>query len=154
MRKVLALLCVMTLFAALAGVLGCGAETQEQQVSGSPEETVARYFDAVEKGDADALVSLLDPEGMAQAAEQSGLDLQEFEQQIKDYLTGTYPEGLRIEGLEYEVTVEGDTASVKVTAGTMYIESEGETTTQDLTTAEENLVLVRRDGKWYIELQI
>ena len=63
-------------------------------------------------------------------------------------------DGIEIEGLEYEVAVEGDTASVTVTSGTMIFEIDGQTTTEDLTDVSESLNLVKKDGKWYIQLEM
>jgi ketosteroid isomerase-like protein len=154
-RKIIVILCVMFLFAGLVSALGCSGDTQEQEqeTAEGPEEVIEKYFNAVEQGDVDTLISLLDPEGMKQAAEESGLGLEEFEAQIREYMTQTFPDGIKIEGLEFEVAVEGDTAAVTVTSGTMIIESGGETITEDLTTTGESLELIKKDGKWYLKLQ-
>lgn len=155
-RKIMAILCMMFLFVGLVSALGCSGDTQEQEQEavGGPEEIVEKYFNAVEQGDVDTLISLLDPEGMKQAAEQGGIELEEFEKQIKEYMTETFPDGIKIEGLKYEVVVEGDTAAVTITSGTMTIDSGGEIITEDLATVGEDLSLVKKDGKWYIELQL
>jgi len=154
-RKIIVILCVMFLFAGLVSALGCDGDTQEQEqeAEGGPEEIVDKYFNAVQQGDVDTLISLLDPEGMKQAAEDSGIGLEEFKAQIRGYMTETFPDGIKIEGLQYEVAVEGDTAVVTVTSGTMIIDSGGETTTEDLTTTGESLELIKKDGKWYLKLQ-
>ena len=155
MRKIIVILCVMFLFTGLVSALGCSGDTQEQEQEavGGPEEVIEKYFSAVEQGDVDTLISLLDPEGMKQAAEQSGIELEEFEKQIREYMTETFPDGIKIEGLKYEVAVEGDTAAVTITSGTMIIDSGGETITEDLTTTGESLELIKKDGKWYLKLQ-
>jgi len=154
-RKIIVILCVMFLFTGLVSALGCSGDTQEQEQEavGGPEEVIEKYFSAVEQGDVDTLISLLDPEGMKQAAEQSGIELEEFEKQIREYMTETFPDGIKIEGLKYEVAVEGDTAAVTITSGTMIIDSGGETITEDLTTTGESLELIKKDGKWYLKLQ-
>jgi ketosteroid isomerase-like protein len=152
-RKTIVILCVMFLFAGLVSALGCSGDTQEQETAKGPEEVIEEYFNAVEQGDVATLISLLDPEGMKQAAEESGLGLEEFEAQIREYMTETFPDGIKIEGLKYEVAVEGDTATVTVTSGTMIIESGGETITEDLTTTSESLELIKKDGKWYLKLE-
>ena len=151
MRKVAIVLCVMFLFAGLISALGCSSDTQE--TTEGPEEVVERYFNAIEQGDFDTLLSLLDPDDMQQAAEQSDVSLEELEKEMKDYMIETFPEGIKIEGLEYDVAVEGDTAVATVTSGTMTIESGGETITEDLTEVSEVLNLVKKDGKWYIKLE-
>jgi hypothetical protein len=155
-RRILIILCVMFLFAGLVSALGCSGDTQEQEpeTAEGPEEVIAKYFNAVEQGDVDTLISLLDPEGMKQAAEESGIGLEEFEAQIKENITQTYPDGIKIEGLKYEVMVEGDTAAVTITSGEMTIEIGGETITEDLTTTGETLELIKKDGKWYLKLQL
>jgi hypothetical protein len=153
-RRTITILCVMLLFAGLVSALGCSSgDTQEQEAIEGPEEVIEKYFNAVEQGDVDTLISLLDPEGMKQAAEQGGIELEEFEKQIREYMAETFPDGIKIEGLKYEVAVEGDTATVTVTSGTMIIESGGETITEDLTTTSESLELIKKDGKWYLKLE-
>ena len=152
-KRIMIVLCVMFLFAGLVSALGCSGDTEEQDAAGGPEETVEKYFDAVEQGDFDTLISLLDPEDMQQAAEQEGMEVEEFEKQIKDNMTETFPGGIKIEGLEYEVAVEGDTAVATIISGTMKFESGGEMVTQDLTEVSESLNLVKKDGEWYIKLE-
>lgn len=152
MRRIITILCVMFLFTGLVSAIGCSGDKQDP--AEGPEEIVDKYFNAVEQGDFDTLISLLDPEDMKLAAEQNGLELEEFENQIRDAMAQTFPDGIKIEGLRYEVAVEGDTATVTITSGTMTIESGGETITEDLTTTSESLGLVKKDGKWYLKLQL
>jgi len=122
-----------------------------------PEKTVGKFFQAMEKGDAKLMVSLIEPSQLKRLKDQISDYYGSVEELFQDYYEQTFPEGdLRITGLEYRTEIDGDLARVEVTAGqATYTDYNGDRVTESVDDPEEvfsdtHFNLKRVEGTWYL----
>ncbi len=129
---------------------------------GGPERAVEAFYRAMQKGDASAMLSLVEPDNrrqldlMAQAQGfTDGLAL------LNDYINTAFPlRDLQINGLELESEVKGDTATVRVIGGkATYTGAGGNIVKESYTDrgdvfGDGDFEMVKKGGKWYIELEV
>lgn len=126
-----------------------------------PEATVEKFFEAMEKGDAKAMVSLVEPGQLQKMNRQIRGYYDSLEDFFRDYLRQAFPgRDLEITGLVLESRVTGNTAEVTVVEGTAtYSDAYGEKITERVDDPyrvfyETEYDLRKVDGTWYLMLEI
>ena len=122
------------------------------------EKVVQEFYNAMQKGDAQAMIKLLDAGSIKElddAADELGYD--DGEEFLQEYLDYAFPEGdLKITGLKYETTVKGDKATVEVVGGkATYTDYYGDEVTENYDDegevfSDEAFELKKTGGKWYL----
>lgn len=122
-----------------------------------PEETVEKYFQALEKGDAKLMVSLIEPSQRERLAEEVKDYYDSVEELFREYYKETFPEGdLKISGLQFDSEIDGDEATVTVVAGkATYTDSYGDEITESVEDPEDifydtKFNLKKVGGTWYL----
>lgn len=122
-----------------------------------PEKTVEKFFQAMEKGDAKMMVSLIEPTQLKRLNKQIESYYDSAEELFKEYYHETFPEGdLKITGLQLKSEVKGDLATVTVVAGTAtYTDSYGDQVKESVDDPEEvftntDFKLKKVEGTWYL----
>ncbi len=122
-----------------------------------PEKTVEKFFQAMEKGDAEMLVELVDPAQLKRLKNEISDYYDTVEEMFEDYFTSTFPEGdLKVSGLEFKAEIKGDRAVVEVVKGTAtYTDSYGDRVRETVDDPEEvfgdtEFNLRKVDGSWYL----
>jgi len=127
MRKAVVLVCVLSLLASAAMLLGCGS-SENTSTAATPEEVAETFWNASLKGDADASWALL-----SKSIKEGLGDKSKWEASVRNDPNASVVAG--------KATIDGDSATVKVS-----IKSSGkEVMTSDVS-------LVKEDGAWKVEL--
>lgn len=123
------------------------------------EKVVTEFYTAMEKNDAKAMIALLDSASRKElddAAED--YDYDDGEEFLSEYMDYTFPEGdLKITGLEFETTVNGDKATVEVVGGkAAYTDYYGDEVKENYDDdgevfSDDAFELKKTDGKWYLQ---
>ncbi len=125
-----------------------------------PAQVVDSYFKAMQDRDGRALLGLFLQSDLEQAIRAQGLrDLGQLEEEMGEILRERFPAGdLRISGLEYETSEEGDEATVRVVRGkAAYTGDSGEKVEENVGSGmnvfgQTEFRLKRVDGRWFIKL--
>lgn len=122
-----------------------------------PEKTVEKFFQAMEKGDAKMLVSLIEPARLRRLNKQIEDYYDSVEDLFRDYFRETFPErDLKITGLEMKSEVKGDLATVTVVGGrATYTDAYGDWVEESVDDPEEvfsdtEFNLKKVDDTWYL----
>ncbi len=114
-----------------------------------PEQVVRDFYAALEKGDADMLVAAMEPSFREELEAAFG---KKYKQDLQKVLSAFFPQDMKVEIRKMETKIDGDTAVVRVTDGTVtYTDESGEKVSEEASEGEqEPLRLVRVEGKWYL----
>jgi len=113
-----------------------------------PANTVEAFFESLEKQDARMLIGTMEPAFVEEIEDILGEDYIEL---LDEYFFIYFPEDLEVTIKDTETTIDGDTAEVIITDGTLSYTEDGEEVTQDAADADmEAFDLVKVDGKWYL----
>ncbi len=127
------------------------------------EKVVTKYYAAMEKGDSEALLALVDSNSlkkMNELAEEYGYD--DAVELFDEFFSYVFPEDdLEITGVEIEVTINGEKATVETVGGkATYTDDYGDEVTETYKDTDgnifdgEDLKLKKIDGKWYLQPDI
>jgi hypothetical protein len=130
--------------------------------SGGPEDVVNSYFNAMEKGDIKGWIALIDPATAKQLEKElEGYGYGSLEELLQEMYVDSFPEeDLKITGLKYKSSINGDKATVEVVDGTAtytdYYGDEVTETVDDMENvfSETQFNLKKIDGKWYLEPEL
>lgn len=141
----IALAAVVALVLVLVFVVFGGGESD----TSGPEQTVERFWEALEKQDVDMLLSTMEPSYVSDLEEALGEDLEQF---FEDYFFIAFPEDLEVTIRKMETEIDGDEALVTVVDGTMtYIDEYGDEVTEEASEGGMDAIpMVKVDGKWYL----
>jgi hypothetical protein len=114
-----------------------------------PENTVEAFFESLEKQDARMLIDTMEPSFAAEIKEILGEDYIDL---LDEYFFTYFPEGFEVNIEETYTTIDGDTAEVLITEGTLSYREDGETVTEEAADADlDAFELIKVDGVWYLE---
>lgn len=124
-------------------VFGAGNEAK------AAEETVRNLYRSLEKRDFGLLMDCLEPSYRQDLEKALGKDLKAL---FEEYFFTQFPEDLKVEIRAMETVIKGDTATVKVTDGTVtYTDESGKRVTEEASESDVNEIpLVKVSGKWYV----
>jgi hypothetical protein len=113
------------------------------------EETVRNLYRSLEKKDFALLMECLEPSYRQELEEALGKDLKPL---FNEYFFTQFPKDLKIEIRALETMIKGNTATVKVTDGTVtYTDESGKKVTEEASESDvDEIPLVKVDGKWYV----
>ncbi len=125
---------------------------KEEDSTPAPSATAEAYLKALEGGDLDALLDLIDPAFIEDLKGEYG---KEYKSILKGYFLDPLPEGVKFSGLEFSEEVNGDRAEISLVKGEVtYRDESGKKVTEDLAGAlDDTLGLVRRNGVWYLDME-
>lgn len=158
-KAALALFLALLLAVGMAAFTGCGNKADTTDTAGdeeeaaNPEDTVARFFRAVERQDASAVAGLFDAESLDRIKESLGSG---YKDSIAEFFFADMPEGVKFKSLKYDTEVDGKEATVEVVKGKLaYIDEYGDEISEDLVDTGEPLVfrLIKVKGKWYVSVE-
>jgi hypothetical protein len=114
-----------------------------------PEQVVNDFYKALEQKDVDMLIAAMEPSFRSELEDALG---KKYDQYLEGYFFAYFPEDMKVDIRKMETKIDGDTATVKVTDGTVaYTDENGEEVSEEASEGEsEPLQLVRVDGKWYL----
>lgn len=122
-----------------------------------PEKTVEKFFQAMEKGDAKLMVSLIEPTQLKRLNKEIEDYYDSVEELFKEFYRETFPErDLKITGLKMESEVKGDLAKVTVVGGTAtYTDAYGDRVEESVDDpgdvfSDTEFNLKKVDGTWYL----
>jgi len=148
---------ISLLFILSLAALGCGssgtstATNDESEQEASPEDTVDRFFEALEKLDVEMLVDMVAPASVEELEKAYGKD---YEDTLAQYFFEGSP-NQKFSGLKYTTDVNGKKAEVEVVKGKVtYKDEDGEKVTEDVVPKGQDLIfqMVKYKGEWYISL--
>ena len=123
--------------------------------SGSPEQTVRDFMQAMEDKDIDGFLAVIDPEGLETLKQMIGLDDAGFKEAMSEDVMS---ESIKFEDIEMttEMAADGKSATVTITEGTVTTVEDGEETVEDAAAEEggppEFTLILGDDGRWYLDL--
>ncbi len=118
-----------------------------------PEKVVDTFLKAMEEKDAEMLLGTFAPSALEELEDEMGGYYGDLEELFGDILFSSY-ESMEFNGVKYDTEIDGDTATVKIVAGSVTIVDEyGDKSTEDIEDSETSteLELVKEDGNWYID---
>lgn len=159
-RMLLVVFLAMLLVAALVGFAGCGTKSESTSTDGdtqeeeeaTPEDVVVKFFRAIEKQDAKALVGLFDPDSLDEIKYALG---NEYRSLVGEYFFGDMPEDVKFKNLKFDTDIDGKEAVVDLIKGkVVYTDEYGDEATEDLMDSEDTVTfyLVKVKGEWYISI--
>jgi phage shock protein A len=114
---------------------------------GGPEAVAHNLYKAMEKGDASAVVALVDTSEMSK---QQGMKTT-----FNKYVKANLPSGgLKFKDVKFETKIDGNSATATVVEGKVsYTDQKGKTSTEDMAGQDNPWIvyLVKKDGKWYVD---
>jgi ketosteroid isomerase-like protein len=127
--------------------------------SADAKKVVQDFFGAMQKGDANAIMALVDSASLEQMNSLSrDIGYDDAVAYNQSYINYAYPEkDLEITGLKLQVTVNGDTATVKVVGGNAtYTDPNGDVAGESYTDETEvfsttEFTVKKIDGIWYLQ---
>ena len=126
-------------------------DTQEEEEA-TPEDVVVKFFRAIEKQDAKALVGLFDPDSLDEIKYALG---NEYRSLVGEYFFGDMPEDVKFKNLKFDTDIDGKEAVVDLIKGkVVYTDEYGDEATEDLMDSEDTVTfyLVKVKGEWYISI--
>ncbi len=118
-------------------------------VDEGPANTVEAFFASLEKQDARMLIGTMEPAFVEEIEDVLGEDYIDL---LDEYFFTEFPEDLEVTIRDTETTIDGDTAEVLITEGTLSYTEDGERITEEAANADlDEFELVRVDGEWYLE---
>ncbi len=135
----------------VAAIILAFAVLPDHTKSSSPKDTVDAYFQAMQDNRQMDVLNLYDPADLETWAQMYGMTLDEFKSQMAGAEGDTPQASYVFEDIAYDVTVDGDQATVNITGGTAIL-TDATGQTQSLPMADTNLSMVKKDNKWYLKL--
>ncbi len=130
--------------------------------SADAEKVVQDFFNAMQKGDAKAIMAQVDSASLKQLdslSQDAGYD--DAVAYYQAFMDDVFPENdLKITGLQLQTTVNGDTATVKVVGGNAtYTDSYGDKAKESYTDKDNvfsvtEFTVKKINGKWYLQPKI
>jgi hypothetical protein len=142
-----------------------GGETASGSTGGEvvdPEQVVRAFYDAMQKGDAAAMVALVEAGNRKQLddfAKANGFP--DGEALLADYINTAFPlKDLLVTGLKMETDIKGDAATVRITSGKAVYTGPGGKKVEESYSDGGNVFgdagfdLVKKNGRWYLALEL
>ena len=120
------------------------------------EKVADNFFKAMERKDAKLLISTVAPSSLKEMKQLLDYGYYDNLEEMFEELFFSEYESMKFEGVEYQTTVNGDKATVKVVKGKLtMVDNDGKKETKDVRDADVpvDIPLIKEDGKWYIDFE-
>lgn len=143
---VIAVACVLVFVAFHDQIFGAGTS--------GPEQKVQEALTIMENKDVDALMAMLDPQGLVWLENTTQIGAEDLAAAAADEMTAF--DSIEFSDVKMKTAMEedGQKATVTLVGGQMTTVSGGETTVEELKDSDPpvSFYMVQRDGTWYIDI--
>lgn len=127
-----------------------------------PEQVVRAFYEAMQKGDASAILALVEDGNRKRLDEYARANgFSDGEALLAEFINTVFPlKDLVMTDLEMETSINGDTATVRITSGKATYTGPGGKRVEEGCSdggdvfGDAGFDLVRKDGRWYIALEL